>query len=52
MDNLTLDKEAVMRADVYDVKRNTGAYEGITGNAGVTIDQQYQIAVLLVGSQA
>lgn len=47
-----MDKDAVMPADVYDVKLDTEAYEEITGNARATIDQLYQIAALLVGSQA
>ena len=48
LDDLTLDKDAVLPADVYDAKPDEEECEEATGNAGATIDKLYRNAALLV----
>ena len=51
LDDLTLDKDAVMPGDVYDVEPDKEECEEATGNEGATIDKLYQNAALLVWPQ-
>jgi len=50
-DDLILDKDAVLPADVYDAKPDEEECEEATGNAGATIDKLYRNAALLVWPQ-